>query len=336
MIPRLPNAAWLIAGVPVVLALAGASYQAAGNHLDAKRSPELGLLVNAGGLHLRLNCTGQGSPTVILESGLGDLGNEWRRVQPEIAKRSRVCSYDRAGYGGSEAGTMPRTSRQIATELHTLLRNAGEMPPFVLVGHSFGGFNVRVYNSQYPNQVAGLVLVDSVQEDQYELLPAAWEKISSELLKRYQNQATWAPIFIDMGVARLMLQARKLQGSPGGLDESTYLLLQSKYLKARASELDSIKVSAQQAREAGDASDKPLIVLTAGKNSDGILRDGLSKRDLDEFQRIWVHDLQMRLARLSSRGERIIVSDSGHDIPLERPGAIVSAIEKVRTAAGYQ
>jgi len=311
----------------------GASYQAIGTYFDAERSPEAGRLVSAGAYRLELNCTGRGSPTVILEAGLGDLGVKWKRVQPEIAKHSRVCSYDRAGYGGSDSGTMPRTSRQIVTELHALLQNAGEKPPFVLVGHSFGGYNVRLYDSQYPNQVVGVVLVDSTQEDQYALLPPGWKEIGAEQLRRYQNQARWAPLFIDLGVARAILRVRTLRGSSGGLNEDSYLILQSKYLKARASELESIETSAQQAHGAEGVGDKPLIVLTAAKNSDEILRRGLGERDFDAFQRIWVDDLQMRLVRLSTRGERIIVPDSGHDIPSERPDAIVSAVEKVQRAA---
>jgi pimeloyl-ACP methyl ester carboxylesterase len=139
--------------------------------MDSQRSPEAGRLVDVGGHQLKINCTGRGSPTVILESGLGDVLGEWRRAQAQISNFTRVCSYDRAGYGESDAGPLPRTSSQISGELHALLQNAGEHPRFILVGHSFGGYNVRVFNGQYPNEVAGVVLADSTQEDEYELLP---------------------------------------------------------------------------------------------------------------------------------------------------------------------
>jgi pimeloyl-ACP methyl ester carboxylesterase len=191
-----------------LLAVAGATYQAIETRASARRSPEAGRLVDIGGYRLKINCTGKGSPTVVLEAGLGDVSIEWNHVQPKIAQFSRVCSYDRAGYGASDAGPMPRTSAQIAKELHTLLQNAGEPPPYVLVGHSFGGYNVRVFNGSYSDQVAGVVLVDATQEDQYELLPAAWKRIYGSELERYKKQARWAPVFVDLGVARLLLRWR--------------------------------------------------------------------------------------------------------------------------------
>lgn len=311
----------------IVVALAGASYQAIETHLDAGRFPEHGRLVNVGGYRLMLNCTGAASPTVILEAGWGDVSIEWRAVQPEVAKFSRVCSYDRAGYGGSDPAPMPRTSLQIATELHRLLRNAGEMPPYVLVGHSFGGYNVRVFNGLYPNEVVAIVLADTTQEDQYELLPKAWNGISAAMLKHNERLVKYSFFVVDLGIGRLMLRAQ------GSGDNGAYLILQTKYLKARSSELREIRVSGEQARAADHISDKPLIVLTAAENTDTTLSSGLSKQDFKTFQRVWVDDLQMRLAHLSTRGRRIMVLGSGHDIPSDRPDAIVNAVREVRAAA---
>jgi pimeloyl-ACP methyl ester carboxylesterase len=261
----------------ILLALAGASYQLIESRLDARHFPENGRLIDVGGYSLLLNCTGTGRPTVILESGLGDLSVEWRAVQPEVAKFSRVCSYDRAGYGSSDPGPMPRTSAQIAAELHILLKNAGEVPPYVLVGHSFGGYNVRVFNGRYPDEVAGIVLVDATQEDQYELLPKAWKAISSAQLEHYERQARYAWPFINLGIARLML----LQAH--GLNQYSYLILQAKYLRARASELEEIQVSAEQTRASGNISEKALLILTATEKSDAILSSGFSKQEYGIF-----------------------------------------------------
>lgn len=311
----------------ILLALAGASYQAIETHLDARRFPESGRLVDVGGYRLLLNCTGAGSPTVILEAGWGGLSVDWRTVQPEIAKFARVCSYDRAGYGGSDAGPMPRTSLQIAKELHALLKNAGETPPYVLVGHSFGGYNVRVFNGLYPNEVAAIVLADATQEDQYKMLPKAWNAISAALLKHCERLAKYSFFVVDLGIGRLMLRAQ------GASDQGAYLILQTKYLRARTSELKQIRVSAEQARAADHISDKPVVVLTAAENTDATLSNGLSKQDLEEYQRTWIDDLQMRLARLSTHGRRIMVLESGHDIPSDRPDSIVNAVQELCAAA---
>lgn len=152
----------------------GHLYQTIAGSRDAKQSPEPGHMVDIGGMRLQINCIGEGTPTVILELGLGDLLGEWHRVQLGVSSGARICGYDRAGYGSSDAGPFPRTSAHIAEELRTLLRSAGERPPYVLVGHSFGGYNVRVFHGRYPTEVAAVVLVDATQEDQYKLLPHAW------------------------------------------------------------------------------------------------------------------------------------------------------------------
>ena len=327
MVRWLRKIALSVCVVVILLALAGASYQVIESRLDARHFPENGRLVDVGGYRLMLNCTGVGSPTVILEAGWGDLSVEWRTVQPEIAKFSRVCSYDRAGYGGSDPGSGPRTSLQIATELHALLKNAGEMPPYILVGSSFGGYNTRVFNGRYPDEVAGIVLADATQEDQYELLPKAWNAISAAQLKHCERLAKYSFFVVDLGIGRLMLRAQGVQG------HDDYLILQTKYLRARTSELRDIRISAGQARTADHISDKPLMVLTATENTDTLLSSGLSKHDFEEFQRIWADDLQMRLARLSTRGRRIMVPGSGHDIPSDRPESIVNAVHELCAAA---
>jgi hypothetical protein len=117
-----------VAGLAVVLALVGYSYQVIQTHLDARRFPMKGTLIDVGGHKLNINCTGEGAPTVVLETGLENLAMSWEKVQLGIEKFTRGCVYDRAGYGWSEAGPLPRTSLQIAKELHQLLRNSGEKP----------------------------------------------------------------------------------------------------------------------------------------------------------------------------------------------------------------
>lgn len=301
-----------------VLMLVGAAYQAIALRLDIQRSNRPGRLVAVDGFKLNMHCTGQGSPTVVLESGLADALDSWIRVQPEIARFTRVCSYDRAGYGYSEAGPMPRTSDRIAADLHTALENAGEKPPYLLVGHSFGGYNVRVFNGKYPEDVAGMILVDATQEDQYRLLPKAWANLAASTRQRAARQDFWAPMYIDLGVARLELLLQGRRAPP--------VILQSKYIRARTSELLNIEASAEQARAAGQTGQKPLIVLTAGKPVDSSLRAALGEQDCYAFQETWMNDLQVRLTKLSTRSTRRIVADSGHDMPSDNPEAIVTAV----------
>jgi pimeloyl-ACP methyl ester carboxylesterase len=317
----LRQTALLVFGLLLFLAVAGACYQAIAIGIDADRFLERRRLVDVGGFRLILNCTGKGPVTVVLEAGLGDFMGEWSKVQPEVAKFTRVCSYDRAGYGGSDPGPMPRTSSRVSEELHRLLQSSGEAGPYLLVGHSFGGYNVRVFAGKYPDEVAGLLLVDATQEDQYDLLPKEWNTIRVAMTERWQRQARWSSLYIDLGIPRVLLLLQGIRPSP--------LVLQSKYLKARASELEQIEVSAEQARAAGPFGDKPLLVLTAGKNTDPSLSAGLSAADFEQYQGTWVNDLQIRLVRLSSRGKGVVVPGSGHDIPQEQPGAVLDAVREL-------
>ncbi len=167
----------------------------------------------------------------------------------------------------------------------------------------------------------GLVLIDATQEDQYRLLPRAWSNLGAATLRRAQRQAFWAPLYIDLGIARLQLLLQGQQVPP--------VLLQSKYLKARTSEFENIEVSAEQARTADHIAAKPLVVLTAGRVIDAGLKAALSKEDQIAYEQIWVNDLQLRLARLSTLGRRVVVANSSHDMPSDRPDAIVKAVREL-------
>lgn len=155
-----------LAAFIVILLLTGAIYQFVATKIDERNYQPPGKLIDVGGYRLHLNCIGEGTPTIVMDAGLDGDSLDWSGVQPEVAKFSRVCTYDRAGIGWSETGISPRTSQQIVTELHTLLSNAGVQAPFVLVGHSLAGINVQLYASQYPDEVAGMILVDSSHENQ--------------------------------------------------------------------------------------------------------------------------------------------------------------------------
>ena len=159
------RALFVLLALLIALAGIGASYEAIMEAGDATRYPPPGTLVDVGGYRLHLHCVGEGSPTVIMEAGGGGNVLHWMLVQPAIAQSTRVCAYDRAGMGWSEPGPLPRTPQQIVAELHTLLSTASIPGPYILVGHSIGGKYARLYASQYPHDVVGLVLVDARHEN---------------------------------------------------------------------------------------------------------------------------------------------------------------------------
>src|SRR6185503_3897824 len=170
-----------LVGLLMLVAAAGATYQWAATRKDLSAAPPPGQLVDVGGHRLHLWCTGAGAPAVILEAGLGGTRADWGFVQPEIARFTRVCSYDRAGMGYSDPGPSPRTARRIAAELGTLIDRSGLSGPVVLVAASAGGFAVRVFASDHTDRVAGLVLIDASHEDQTHEVPglARWVPLLS-------------------------------------------------------------------------------------------------------------------------------------------------------------
>ena len=164
---------WLVVAL-LVLAVAGAIYQAIATMRAEHAYPPPGEMVDVGGYSLHINCVGQGSPTVVLDAGSGGMSAQWVRVQREVSGTTRVCAYDRAGMGWSEMGPEPRDAKQISSELHTLLKGAGIEGPYVLVGHSFGGLYMQTYAARYPDEVAGVALIDSSTEpDQFSQRPEA-------------------------------------------------------------------------------------------------------------------------------------------------------------------
>jgi pimeloyl-ACP methyl ester carboxylesterase len=337
---RIVKWVFLLAVLLVVAALiCGAAYQAIANYLDGQRFPQEGRSVELGaafpGVSLSMNCTGQaaaGAPTVIMDTGLGVPAVGWDFVQPEVAKFARVCSYDRAGYGWSTPGPMPRTSGEIAKELHALLAAAGEKPPYVLVAHSFGGYNVRVYTKEYPAEVAGLVLVDTSHEDQNNRMPGTLKNFMKKQSQQLEAQRKLAPYLMFFGIARLMGGEKDPSGKlpPDYMKKVNYLQLQTKFVDATASEIGSFETSAAEVKAAGNLGDRPLAVLTAGKSADAKqLPPGIDQKDIEELQKIWINDLQVQEMHLSTRGKRQIVEDSTHMIPFERPDTVIAAIRAV-------
>jgi pimeloyl-ACP methyl ester carboxylesterase len=307
-----------LAGLVVFLVLAGVVYQFVATRIDEYRYPAPGEVVDVGGYSMHLYCTGEGggAPTVVMDSGLGGTVLDWQLVQPEVAQFARVCTYDRAGMGWSEPGAQPRTSQQIVEELHDLLGNAGVQGPYVLVGHSFGGTNVQLYASQYPNEVAGMVLVDSATEN----------GMLVTLTEALQGSPVTTKILATIGVTRLPYTLG------GETDERTAISSHRKHYFAVADETSSWEESFEQ-RLASPLSlgDKPLIVLTAGAFH--IPPDaGIPQEQIDPF--LEAHsEFQADLPLHSQNSEQIIAEDSGHYIQEEQPDVVIDAIREVLEAA---
>ena len=334
---RLQRWLWLgplvLAASLLVLAAAGFTYEKIAEALDRERFPPPGVLVDVGGFRLHLNCTGQGSPTVVLDTGLGVPSPSWAPVQTSVARMTRVCSYDRAGYGWSDPGPQPRTSEAIATELHGLLEKAGERGPFILVGHSFGGFNVRVFARDYRPLVAGLILVDSSHEDQEARMPLAMRAEQRNL----PRLLSIARVAARLGLLRLFAEPLGLERqwaplqdtAPQVIGQLRVLAVTPKLFDAAADEFAHFSgASAAAVRASRDFGDLPLTVLTAGKaaSSGGA---AVSPQDEEDFHHVWVSELQTDLAGLSTRGRRILVEDSDHMIPILRPEAVIAAAEEM-------
>jgi pimeloyl-ACP methyl ester carboxylesterase len=315
----------LLVGILGLAAIAGETYESLARARDERLFPRWGELVDVGGYRLNLNCIGEGSPTVVLDSALGMPGAEWSLVQPDVAEFAHVCSYDRAGYGWSDPGPAPRTAAQNTKELHTLLQNAGVNPPFILVGHALGGMNARVYARAFGPQVAGVILVDADHEDELQQLPPEFSSFEQQHAKSLRRWQPFVPLLAHLGVARLtVLKQPSPDLSEDMREELRFLQLRSSYFDAMVGELDALPETRNQVRASGRLGDIPLIVLTAGSPE----RDLPPELDRTAFRKSWLQSLQPSLVNLSSRGKQEIVPESGHSIPLEQPQAVVSAIKE--------
>jgi pimeloyl-ACP methyl ester carboxylesterase len=310
---RLLRAFLCVSIIVFALLSTGALYQVIGTALDKHHFPPSGQMVDIGGYKLHLDCRGTGSPTVILEAGLGDTTLVWSKVQPTLAMFTRVCSYDRAGYAWSNAGPTPRTGKQIITELHTLLAKANVPGPYILVGHSLGGLFVRLYASTYPQQVVGMVLIDASHEDQQlNLSPQARQSLNQEVQSHYFNQ--WLTLF---GIQRLGQQLHLVPSdefkdyAPSVIPILKAYQAQPSFFRTYADELAAFdETAAEVYASTRNLGNMPLVVLSHG------LPVPLSLQRQEFF------------GDLSSRSTLVVASHSGHYIQLEQPDLVIDAIRQ--------
>lgn len=311
---------------------AGYYFQVQTTAADFQQFPPPGQLVDIGGYRLHIFCQGEGSPTVVVDAGNGDFSLGWSLVQPEVSLSTRICVYDRAGYGWSDPGPAPRTAQVLAQELHALLGSAGIEGPYLLVGQSLGGLTTRMYQSLYPQEVAGMVLVEAGHGEQLVRLPADYQQIEQQQ-KRYLSLMEQ---FARFGILRLMGRSAgegrippHINQLPEGIRE-VYITLISHpaYFAASLDELQALEETCEQVRNISHLGDLPLAVLSAKQAIDPetLLTIGLpSDYPVEQIAETWL-DLQMELAGLSTESTFLVVEDSGHAIHLDQPELVVEAI----------
>jgi pimeloyl-ACP methyl ester carboxylesterase len=321
--------------------LVGFTYEQVGRARDARQlPPRVGQAVDIGGRTLNLYCSGQGTPTVILETGGNSPGYEWAVLQSKMADFTRSCWYDRAGVGWSDPPSSPRTSATIASDLHEALHRAGVLPPYVMAGGSVGGEYVHIYTARCPSDVAGLVLIDSatpdMREPDFALTPINRVSGSTRHLI-----CMALPAAARLGIIRFFA-SRERGPAPTDFTSEQASTLAKLEAQPKAFIADAEQACAatdrgrivpregggnpeidKAARNAGSLGDRPLIVLTAGRYW---APDGFEK-EAAEYHEIWVHELQASLVRLSTRGRQVVV-DADHGMS-QSPDSIVTAVRQV-------
>jgi len=325
-------------GVTLLIAIvAGVIYEEVGRRRDLKRLPQIGQSVDIGGRNMNIYCSGEGNPAVILDPPGNEPGYHWSHIQPEIAKFTRACWYDRAGVGWSDPGPYPRTSVEMAKDLHELLNRAGVPAPYVLVGASSGGTNARVYNGLFTSKVAGMVLVDAAHEDEMTRGPAY---ARGYVFPRY----LWYPLHLvaqgstRIGLLRLLAPSAHLPEEPSQRTRQQINRALGQQPKSIAATLGNAAWpdSLEQARSAAGLGDRPLIVLTAGIASIPRLpgeppMDPEMMKERWAYHQVWMHEMQAQFVKLSTRGRQVIVKDSRHAISDEAPEAVINAVREVVT-----
>jgi pimeloyl-ACP methyl ester carboxylesterase len=320
--------------------VAGALYQFSISRWENGHYPRPGKLFDIGGLRLHINCTGAGSPTVILEAGPNDSSIIWQLVQPEIGRFTRVCSYDRAGFGWSDAPNEPRTSSNIANELASLLNRAAVAGPYVLVGHDFGTLDLRVFASRHPGQTAGMVFVDSVHPDLHRRPPFNSSTPQSLLAKASYQAMLWT---VPLGVPRILGWCRATYRIPHRPPQWPALASEAiaQYCRPEAWWTEAAQATDEDgslAATTGPFGDMPMVVLSHDPQ-------------FSEFQYFFPPALavkaeeawtamQEELRGLSLRSKRIVATGSYHYVQIYRPKLVVAAVQEIvddnRGAASFR
>lgn len=304
--------------------------------------PPPGRMIDLGGWRVHLDCTGERratQPTVILEAGAGGFSVDWSLVQPRVARFARVCSYDRSGLGWSELGPRPRTERQVVWELHTLLERAGERPPYVFVGHSWGGILARQYAFTYPKEIVGLVLEESGHERGVQVLRDGKmvRLVETATGAAVPEPKTAGPLHvsdipepirqqIEASARQMAKQSTRAGLPPGAQRMRTWAFGQVKHWATNDNPFEGEELKTLLDRWTGAPhpfGDMPIVVISRGIPEAG---DAEVEREHERNQ--------TELLRLSTRTRQIIARKSRHEVMLDEPEIDVAAIREVLAAVG--
>jgi pimeloyl-ACP methyl ester carboxylesterase len=319
-------AAIVITGI-TLLAVTGAAFQSIATVIDKRNYPAPGLMVDVGGFQMHINCLGEGSPTVILEPGGGGTSLDWFLVQPEIAKTTRACAYDRAGFGWSDPSPDPRDGQHIAAELHSLLQRANVPGPYVLAGWSYGGLFVRAFAMQYPEEMAGLALLDASHPD-------IWTR-TKQGQSQYRNDSmlyTGTRLLSRSGLLRLF--PIPFTSPPGSLPTERVAQWKAvhnatRYWDTTEAESRAILGTMAQVRQSSQLGDLPVMVVTAGENQGA---DGQWPVYQDELA-----------SSISTNSAHLILEGAGHQSLVFDPEyskvstrAILQVVDAVREGGSFK
>lgn len=309
----------LILILAIALPVAGMLYQTIATRSDERKFLPPGQLTNVGGTMLHIHCMGTGSPPIILEGGLGGTSLDWSLVQPELAKKTQVCSYDRAGLGWSESNpeVLPRTSQQIVQELYTLLNNTGIEGPYILAGLSAGGMHVQMFASQYPDEVLGLILVDPTpahlmadftEEERQALLPNLDQFKMIQRLEPF-GLLRILPLPGTESLAKLPLETQHAIRAVNVRNGTA----KSLYAEAAGFETSIMQVAALEPLPP----QLPLTVIWHGTPAEPLELEPMAEESL------------RKLVNRSEQGTFIIAENSGHYITFDRPDVVIEVLTKM-------
>jgi pimeloyl-ACP methyl ester carboxylesterase len=319
-------------GCLIVLAvLAGAGFETFMRWQVSRKYPVSGKLVDVGGRKIQIDCRGKGSPTVVLESGIDNLGSlNWAAVHDEIAQTTRVCAYSRAGILWSDPNTGTVDIKSIAQDLHDALTKSGETGPWVMVGFSAGGPSTMIFTSLYESEVAGLVFVDASHPDQ--IVPM--QKITGI------SPSALPPVLIPLsevlsriGVVRLISKVIPQGNTLPNVPPLVSQVVEAYFPQNISSFLKGIRSNDAEIAAAGNfrkLGDRPLVVLTGTRklSPDELRAAGMSQEQEIQMQALWTQ-LQADLATWSTRSRHEILPDASHSIQFDRPDVVIKAVREV-------